>query len=332
MRTAIIIGYGGMGKRYHLALEKCNIRVKEIYDPKLNQKNLGKVKLYKKLENYNQLSADLVCVVANTKSRFEIIKNILKKSKIKNIITEKPLSISYQKSLILKKIISKTKKKVLVNTHRSYSKNFMLIKKFFLKRNENITHIFINSPAAGIGNMGSTFFDLVQFFMEKKPISIFASVDASGTPNPRGKAFRDPGAYGVINYSKNKRAFFDLSEDTGLPYKLVLKSKNIELTMDEINNQITVEERPKKLQAKPLYYYLFKPKKYKLKLKHKFDVVSMTAETIKKIFSKKFDKYNFERSLIVSEMISAVLASSEKKELIKFPINKKFHKMECNFA
>tara|TARA_Y200000002_G_scaffold382975_1_gene402348 strand:+ start:5927 stop:6925 length:999 start_codon:yes stop_codon:yes gene_type:complete len=332
MKTAIIIGYGGMGKRYHLALKKCNIKVLQIYDPKIKNKFVDKVPIYGNLKDYKKLSADLVCVAANTKNRFEITKNILKKSNIKKIITEKPLSVSYEKCLFLKKLIDKTDKRLLVNTHRSYSKNFLMIKNFFKNKDEKISHIFINSPAAGIGNMGSTFFDIVQFFIEKKPDTIYANLDKSKTPNPRGKIFKDPGAFGIINYKDQAKVFFDLSEDTGLPYKIVFKSKNFELKFDEINNQLFVEERPKKLRIKPLYYYLFKPKTYKIKLAHKFDVVNMTAVCIKKIFSKKFDKSNFNRNLIVSEIISAVFASSYQKKLIKFPLNKKYHKIECNFA
>ena len=41
------------------------------------------------------------------------------------------------------------------------------------------------------------------------------------------------------------------------------------------------------MKKKPLYYYLFKPNKNKLKLKHKFDVINMTKYSIKKLFEKK---------------------------------------------
>lgn len=332
MKTAIIVGYGGMGKRYHMALKKCNIKVLQIYDPKIKERFIEKIPVFKTIKDFKKLSADLVCVASNTKSRFEILKNLLKKSNIKKIITEKPLTISFEKSLILKKIINKTNKRFLVNTHRSYSKNFLTVKNFFKKKGEKISHIFINSPSAGIGNMGSTFFDLAQFFINRKPESIYANLDKSNTPNPRGKIFKDPGAYGVINYKNNIKVFFDLSENTGLPYKLTFKSKNFELSFDEINNQLLVEERPQKLRKKPLYFYLFKPKKYRLKLVNKFDVVNMTAVSIKKIFLKKFDKSNFQRNLVVSEIISGVFASSIKKQIIKFPLNKKYFKIESNFA
>ena len=66
---------------------------------------MDKVPIYGNLKDYKKLSADLVCVAANTKNRFEITKNILKKSNIKKIITEKPLSVSYEKCLFLKEFL-----------------------------------------------------------------------------------------------------------------------------------------------------------------------------------------------------------------------------------
>ena len=51
MKTAIIIGYGGMGKRYHLALKQCNIKVLQIYDSKINEKFVDKVPVFKDLKN-----------------------------------------------------------------------------------------------------------------------------------------------------------------------------------------------------------------------------------------------------------------------------------------
>ena len=46
---------------------------------------------------------------------------------------------------------------MLINTHRSYSPNFLFLKNIFDKHKEKPTKIFINSPSAGLGNMGSTF-------------------------------------------------------------------------------------------------------------------------------------------------------------------------------
>ena len=46
-----------------------------------------------------------------------------------------------------------------------------------------------------------------------------------------------------------------------MPYQIILKSKNLEVSIDEINNEFIVKERPNKFKKKPPYYYLYRPDK-----------------------------------------------------------------------
>ena len=105
--------------------------------------------------------------------------------------------------------------------------------------------------------------------------------------------FKDPGGYGIVRYKKDKKVFFDLSENTSLPYEIIIKSQNYECKIDELNNNVSFRKRPNKLRNKPNYFYLYKQEKFNLKLKHKYDVVLMTSFSIKKLFEKKF-KTNIE--------------------------------------
>ena len=184
-KKAILVGFGGMGQRYYKALKKINVKVVGICDVKtekinkiVKEKNVIICNNYKKLL---KLNADVVCIVTNTESRLNIIINFLKKSKIKKILVEKPLATSYEKSLKILKLAKKTKKFVLVNTYRTISPNYLKIKKFFENIKEEITHITINSPSAGLGNMGSVFFDLTNFFLDRKAKSIRGWIDKTKT-------------------------------------------------------------------------------------------------------------------------------------------------------
>tara|TARA_Y100000590_G_scaffold452189_1_gene594856 strand:+ start:4394 stop:5407 length:1014 start_codon:yes stop_codon:yes gene_type:complete len=335
-KRAIIIGFGGMGKRHYLALKKMNINVIAICDNKINKfkkNNLPKDILFHK--NYKKtikLNADLLCVASNTKSRFKIIRDFILNSNIKKIITEKPLSTSLYNSRALMKLAKKFKVRFIINTHRTFSPNFMNVKKIFKKYNEKPTSIFINSPSAGLGNMGSTFFDLGSFFFNTKAKSVISWIDKKNTPNPRGKEFIDPGGYGIINYKGKKKLFFDLSEDTSLPYIITIKSKSLEFVIDEINNKFQLKRRPKKMANKPLYYYLYKPDHIKIKLKHKFDVANMTVFSIKELFKKRFSYKNLNNSHEVMECIFACHISSKTKKIVTLPINNKYSKLNLNFA
>ena len=335
MKTAIIIGFGGMGIRHFKALQKLKIKVIAVCDKNVKKlekisflKNVTKVKNYKKLLKFN---ADIVCISSNTMTRFNIIKNFITKSDIQKLLIEKPLAVSFKECLELKNLIKKNNKRLYVNTYRTISKNFENVKKLFNKNKEKITHIFINSPSAGLGNMGSIFFDLGNFFIDEKVISVTSWIDKTGTLNPRGKIFKDPGGYGIVKYKKNKKLFFDLSENTSLPYEIILKSQNFECKIDELNNNFLFRQRPKSMMAKPNYFYLYKPKYFKLKLNHKYDVVLMTTFSIKKLFLKRF-KSNLPSAISSMETIFACYASDKLKKTIKFPLQKQFHSKRVNFA
>ena len=76
-KTAILIGYGGMGQRYEKALSLMKIKIIAICDK--NKKNLFKIKKKKGLiitKDYRDLlkiKADILCLASNTDSRFKIL-------------------------------------------------------------------------------------------------------------------------------------------------------------------------------------------------------------------------------------------------------------------
>ena len=103
-------------------------------------------------------------------------------------------------------MIKKNKIRLIVNTHRSYSPNFLFLKKIFEKNKEKPSTIFINSPSAGMGNMVPHFLILpISFLIQNK--SVVGKIDKTGTINPRGKNFKDPGGHGIISFHKNKNYF-----------------------------------------------------------------------------------------------------------------------------
>ena len=145
-KTAILIGFGGMGRRYYQALKMMKIKVLAVCDKNIKkysnykfEKNISLVQNYKNLLNHK---ADLLCLASNTQSRLNILNDFCNHGKIKKILTEKPLSTSYKNCLDIKKTIKKNKIRLIVNTHRSYSPNFKAIKNIFKIRNEN-HHLFL---------------------------------------------------------------------------------------------------------------------------------------------------------------------------------------------
>ena len=335
-KTAIVIGLGGMGLRHIKALKSLNIKIIAVCDKKKDKLNSIKLEKIKKTTNYKKLlkiDSDIVCISSNTKSRTKIFEDFFLKSKINKILVEKPLGSSFKKCLKFRLLVKRNlaNKRVFVNTFRTLSPNIKKIKSIFKKRKEKITHISIHSPSAGLGNMGSIFFHLSNYFIEEKPISVNCWIDKTGTKNPRGREFLDPGGFGVVRYKKNKKVFFDLSENTALPYKIILKSQNLQLSFDEINSEFVLEERPKILRNRPNYWYLYQPKITKIKSLNKYDVVKLTRLSLKELFKTSRFKSNLEESIKSMEIVFGCHASKYLSKSVKIPLNKKFHKIDINF-
>ena len=66
-----------------------------------------------------------------------------------------------------------------------------MVKNLFLKERK-ITSFVVNSPSAGLGNMGSTFFDIGLFFLNSEPRSVVGEIDSTNTTNPREKNLKTP--------------------------------------------------------------------------------------------------------------------------------------------
>jgi len=73
MRTAIIIGFGGMGIRHFKALRRLKIKVIAVCDKNLKKlDSLKQLRDIKKTSNYKKLlktKADITCISSNTYTR-----------------------------------------------------------------------------------------------------------------------------------------------------------------------------------------------------------------------------------------------------------------------
>ena len=328
-KNVLIIGYGGMGKRYHKALKNLGFKNIDILDNKLTDELRIKKNFFSTFKDINKKRYELICLVTNTVGRIKIFEEIVKLKLTKKIILEKPLSCSIDEALKVKPHLNKYK--VLVNSYRPFLHNYKMLKKIMKKKKEEPVSFTILSPSAGLGNMGSVFFDIGLYFLDEEPVKIKCQIDKALIKNPRGTQFNDPAGFGIIELKNNKRIIFDTFSDTSIPYKMIIRSKNLEIWIDEINNDHIIYEKPEKLKNKPNNYYLFKPIKSKLKIKEKYNPIKFTETTIKEIFSKKFSS-NYLRSLKVMQLIIGCHVSSEKNLNIELPLKKKYFKKYIPFA
>ena len=317
-KNVLIIGYGGMGRRYYKSLKNLGFRNIDIYDKKPSEELIKKKNFISNFK-YIKKKYDLVCLVTNTIGRIKLFEKIAKLKLSRRVILEKPLSCSMNEALKVKPYLNKIR--VLVNSYRPYLQNYKSIKNLMNKKKETPVSFTILSPSAGLGNMGSVFFDIALYFLESDPKKVNCTIDSTLLKNPRGDQFKDPGGFGVIELKKKKRIIFDTCSDTSIPYRMIIRSKNLEIWIDEINNNFFIYKKPNHLRDKPNNYYLYKPIKTKITVKSRYNPINFTETTISKIFSKKFET-NYFRSLKVMELIIGCHISSKQNRTIDLPLKK----------
>tara|TARA_B110000483_G_C18187912_1_gene539687 strand:+ start:1926 stop:2888 length:963 start_codon:yes stop_codon:yes gene_type:complete len=181
--SVLIIGLGQIGLKYDLNSKSKNILTHSKAVTKHPSFNLiGAVDLdnnnrnfFKK--NYNLpafttvkesllvLKPDVITVAVSTKNHFKIIKEILKFSKTKTILVEKPFCDSYQKSLLISKMCKLNKVDIFVNYGRHCLPGVNKIKLMIKKKTINIPMKGNVWFSRGYFNNGSHFIELLQHLL-----------------------------------------------------------------------------------------------------------------------------------------------------------------------
>lgn len=80
-----------------------------------------------------------------------------------------------------------------------------------------IQHVTITWSTARMGCLLTHFIDLVRYLTNLEPTQLVAFLDRTGTPDPRGPQFRDPGGTGIAFLNDGARLLVDGMEDLRCP-------------------------------------------------------------------------------------------------------------------
>jgi hypothetical protein len=95
----------------------------------------------------------------------------------------------------------------------------------------------------------------MRYLSDAEPSSVLGFVDKSGTPNPRGAQFKDPGAFGILGFGNGMRGFLDMYEDLGIPPRIEIVGSIGRVTIDESRNIWSIDCRRGKDREEPLGKY-----------------------------------------------------------------------------
>jgi len=316
-KKAAIIGFGGMGQRHYKAYQKIGVEVVAIADllsDKIREivPEFSADGVYKDFRDViRRDDIDIISIVTNgpTHAPFTIAAS---DAGIKNIMCEKPMATRLSDAQAIIDTARKNRTRVAVNHTRRHSTTYARLRE--LIRGGvigDIRHIYFHCGSTGIGNHAIHFFDTARLLTGSEPEWAVGFLDKTGTPNPRGKQFIDPGGYGIIQFRNGTRFMFDMSEDTGVQYTFQIAGTYGRIIIDELNDEWMIRARNGELRKLPLTRYGSDMEKIPFASDGPFDIVDLTSRGLEELVSGKPVSCTPEDGKKSLEMVTALHLSDE---------------------
>lgn len=225
-------------------------------------------------------------IIASTASSHSKIVIFASNSGIKKIICEKPIATSLRDAKKMTNVCLKNKTKLTINHTRRWFNIYIAIKKLIKKGTiGKIRNITVEMAGGQLGSNGGHHWDLIRFLTDSEFIKVNGIMDKTGTKNPRGPLYIDPGAYGLLILENNIRVYFDMSEDFGTPFFMKITGEFGRITLDEKCNKYEIYTRANKDRN---ISFQQRPKLVKVNFKAKKTTITQSCTSaIKEILSSK---------------------------------------------
>ena len=235
-----VIGLGGMGLRHCRAVEMipaatlaavCDLRQPSL-DKALGQ-HVGARGYTSWQDLLQQEPLDLLAIATNGPSHAEIALAAVEAG-VPRILCEKPMATSLSDANEMIHVCRERGVRLSVNHSRRWTSAYVHLAELLRSGLVgDLRHFSFTLGGGQLACLGSHIFDLMRFLTHSEPARVLGFLDQTGTPNPRGPQFHDPGGYGLIWFDNGMRAFFDESEDFGTTLQFQIIGAVGRVTVDE---------------------------------------------------------------------------------------------------
>jgi predicted dehydrogenase len=118
-----------------------------------------------------------------------------------------------------------------------------------------VCHFWFTCGGGLFAGNGTHFMDLARMLSGGNPVSVTATLDKTGTPNPRGAEFEDPGAIAVYHFDNGMRMVVDMFEDLGVPPRIEITGSIGRILIDEVEGRWEIVARAGEDREKPVGQY-----------------------------------------------------------------------------
>jgi predicted dehydrogenase len=283
-------------------------------------------------EMLSRETLDLLSVVTNGPTHAEITIEA-SRAKVPRVLCEKPMATSIKDARAMIEEARQNCTRLAINYSRRWSNDYRkltnLIKNDIIGR---LCEVYCVCGGGLLACNGSHFFDLMRFLSDSEANSAIGFIDKTGTPNPRGSQFTDPGAFGLVRFENGMRGFIDMYEDLGIPPRIELVGSLGRVIIDETKNSWILECRDGKDRLEPLG-------KYDLPLVQQpipsepLDPVKLVENAIDEILNDRPIPCTGEDGLAALHMLFGFHASDREGNVpIALPLSAKYGDMRLNFT
>lgn len=340
-KKAAIIGFGGMGQRHYTAYQKIGVDVVAISDwkPEVVPKVLPAFDpshiygSHRELLEKERDNLDIVSVVTNGPTHAQVAIDCAEAG-IRNVLCEKPMATNLADARRVIEACSRNNTRLAVNHIRRWSLNYRRLKEMIDGGViGDVRHLYFSCGSTGVGNFAIHFFDTVRMLTGSEPAWITGFLDTTGTPNPRGKAFVDPGGYGIIRFENGCRFFFDTSEDTGVQYSFQIVGTQGRIIIDELNDSWQIRARKTADRQVPFTRYGTDMDPVAFASTGKFDIVELTSKAQAELLSGKPVSSTGDDGRRSLEMVIGLHLSDDRENgRVSFPLPEQDYKKDVQIA
>jgi predicted dehydrogenase len=198
---------------------------------------------------------DVVSVVTNGPSHAAIVLAAVQAG-VGRIFCEKPMATSMADADDMLQACQNRGVRLAVSHGRRWDPNYRKLRELLCAGViGKLCHLWFTCGGGLFAGNGSHILDLARMLSGAEPQYALGWLDTTGTPNPRGKEFFDPGTVAIYMLSNGMRCVVDMFEDLGVPPRIEIAGGIGRILVDEVSNRWELWTRKNEDRQEPVQAY-----------------------------------------------------------------------------